>query len=68
MRSRQNLQSKDKEDLSESISVVLAKYPPNVKLERISTTIEWQSWENYTYFNLWGFWGFYNSVEPTLIS
>ena len=37
-RSRQNLQNKDKEDLSESISVVLAKYPPNVKLERISTT------------------------------
>ena len=37
---RQNLQNKNKEDPIESTCVVLAKYPPKVKLERISTTLE----------------------------
>jgi len=38
--SKQNLRNKNKEDLAENTSVVLAKYPPKVKLERISTTLE----------------------------
>ena len=42
---RQNLQNKNKEDPIESTCVVLAKYPPKVKLERISTTLECQSYE-----------------------
>ena len=50
--SRQNLQNKNKEDLAKSIDVVPAKYPPKVKLERISTTLECQSWENYAYLDL----------------
>ena len=33
MCSRQNLRNKEEEDLTESISVILAKYPPKVKLE-----------------------------------
>ena len=68
MYSRQNLRNRNKEDLVESTGVIPAKYPPNVKLETISTTLECQCWENYTYLDLWGFWGFYNSIEPTLIS
>ena len=47
--SRQNLRNRNKEDLAESTGVVLAKYPPKVKLERISTTLEYQNWENYAY-------------------
>ena len=31
--SRQHLRNKNKEDLAKSIGVVLAKYPPKVKLE-----------------------------------
>ena len=31
--SRQNLRNKEEEDLTESISVIPAKYPPKVKLE-----------------------------------
>ena len=31
--SRQNLQNKNKKDLAKSIGVVLAKYPPKIKLE-----------------------------------
>ena len=46
---KQNLRNRNKEDLIESIGVVPAKYPPKVKLERISTTLECQSWDNYTY-------------------
>ena len=37
---RQNLRNKNKEDLTESTGVVLAKYPSKVKLERISTTLQ----------------------------
>ena len=47
--SRQNLRNRNKEDLAKSTGVVLAKYSLKVKLERISTTLEYQSWENYTY-------------------
>ena len=56
--SRQNLWNNDKEDLAESTGVVPVKYPPKVKLERISTTLKCQRWENYAYLDLWGFWGF----------
>ena len=41
-RSRQYLHNK-REDLAESTSVILAKYPPKVKLEFL-TTLECQSW------------------------
>ena len=43
---------KQKKDLTESTGVVPAKYPPKIKLERISTTLECQSWENYAYLDL----------------
>ena len=66
--SKQNLRSRNKKDLVKSTGVVPAKYPLKVKLERISTTLEYQSWENYVYLDLWGFWSFYSNVEPTLIS
>ena len=52
MCSRQNLRNRNKEDLAESTGVIPAKYPPNVKLETISTTLECQCWENYTYLDL----------------
>ena len=35
-----NLRNKNKEDLTKSTGVVPAKYPPKVKLERISTTLQ----------------------------
>ena len=66
--SRQNLQNINKEDLAKSTGVVPAKYPPKVKLERISTTLECQSWENYAYLGLWGLWGFYSKVKLTFAS
>ena len=40
MCSKQNLQNWNKENLTKSTGVVPAKYPPKVKLERISTTLE----------------------------
>ena len=40
MCSRQNLQNRNKEDPTGSTGMVPVKYPPNVKLERISTTLE----------------------------
>ena len=43
--SRQNLRNRNKEDLTESIGVVLAKCPLKVKLERISTTLVCQTWK-----------------------
>ena len=43
---------KQKKDLAESTGVVPAKYPPKIKLERISTTLECQSRENYAYLDL----------------
>ena len=66
--SKQNLRNRNKEDLPESTGVVPAKYSPNVKLKRISTTLECQSWKNYVYIGLWGFWGFYSSIELTFVS
>ena len=39
----QHLRNTKREDLTESIDVVLAKYPPKVKLELL-TTLECQSW------------------------
>ena len=47
-----NLQNRNEEDIAESTGVVPAKYFLNVKLERISTTLECQSWENYVYLDL----------------
>ena len=41
--SRQNLRNRNKENPTESTSVVSAKYPPKVKLEKISTILECQS-------------------------
>ena len=38
--SRQNLRNKGEEDFMESTGVVLAKYPPKVKLENFFTTLE----------------------------
>ena len=43
MFSKQYLHNTKREDLTESIGVVLAKYPPKVKLELL-TTLECQSW------------------------
>ena len=43
--SKRNLRNRNKEDLAESTGVVPAKYPPKVKLERISTILECQNWE-----------------------
>ena len=40
---RQNLRNKNKEDPIESTGVVPAKYPPKVRLERISTTLDSQT-------------------------
>ena len=48
--------------------MVPTKYSLNVKLERISTTLECQSWENYAYLDLCGFWSFYSSVKLTFVS
>ena len=45
MCSRQNLQNRNKENPIESTSVVPAKYPSKIKLERVSATLECQSWE-----------------------
>ena len=42
--SRQHLRNKNKEDLAKSIGVVLAKYPPKVKLENFHNSRECQSW------------------------
>ena len=39
----QHLRNTKREDLTESTDVVLAKYPPKVKLELL-TTLECQSW------------------------
>ena len=66
--SRQNLWNRNKENSTESTSVVPAKYPPKVKLERISTTLKCQSWKNYAYLGLWGIWGFYSGIELTSVS
>ena len=46
------LRNRNKEDFAKSTGVVPAKYPPKVKLERISITLECQSWENYAYLDL----------------
>ena len=43
LRARNNACTTKREDLTESIDVVLAKYPPKVKLELL-TTLECQSW------------------------
>ena len=53
---------------TKSPGVVPAKYPLKVKLERISTTLEYQSWENCAYLDLWGLWDFYSSVELIFVS
>ena len=76
--SRQNLGNRNKKDHAKSPSVVpakykspgvvSAKYPLKVKLERISTTLEYQSWENCAYLDLWGLWDFYSSVELIFVS
>ena len=50
--SKRNLRNRNKEDLAKSTGVVPAKYPPKVKLERISTILECQNWENYAYLGL----------------
>ena len=47
--SKQHLYNTKREDLIESIGVVLIKYPPKVKLELL-TTLECQSRVNYAYF------------------
>ena len=44
---KQNLRDGNKENPTESISVVPAKYPPKVNSERISTTLECQSWKKF---------------------
>ena len=41
---RQNLRNKGEEDFRKSTGVVLAKYPPKVKLENFFTTLECQNW------------------------
>ena len=64
--SKRNLRNRNKEYLAESTGVVPAKYPPKVKLERISTILECQNWENYAYLGLWGIWGFYSGIELPL--
>ena len=66
--SRQNLRNRNKEDPTRSTGVEPAKYPLNVKLERIFTTLECQSWKNYAYLGLWGIWGFYSGIELTFVS
>ena len=47
-------------DLAESTGVVPAKYPPNVKLELL-TTLECKRGVNYAYLGWWGYWDFYSS-------
>ena len=68
MCSRQNLWNRDKEDLIESTGMVQAKYPPKVKIKRISTSLECQTWENYAYLDLWELWGFQSGVGLTSVS
>ena len=49
-----------RKDLTESTGVVLVEYPPNVKLELL-TTLESKRRVNYAYLDWWGYWGFYSS-------
>ena len=46
------------------------KYPPNVKLENILTTLECQREFNYAYLDARGHWGFYSSevLPPFLVT
>ena len=67
--SRQDLRNINKEDLAESTSVTPAKYPPRVKLERISTTLKCQSWEKlHVPWLVRALEGFYSSVKLTFVS
>ena len=66
--SRQNMWNRNKEDFAESTGVVSVKYPSKVKLERLFTTLEWQSWEKYAYLGLWEIWGFYSGIELAFVS
>ena len=52
-----------RDDLTESIGVMSAKYPSKVKLELL-TTLECQSWSELCILVFWGSLGFYSSVEP----
>ena len=69
MYSRQNLYNTEKEDdLTKSIGVVPAKYPPKVKLENFFTILKWQSYGKLCVPCFLRALSFYSSVEPTFVS
>ena len=60
---RNNTCTIKREDLAKSTDVMLAKYPPKVKLEFL-ITLECQSWGELCIPFSWGSLGFYSCIEP----